>query len=126
MEGCSYAHIYSLGVTLYELLSLRPVFEGDRQEVLRQIAFDEPRPLRRLKANVPKELETIVLKAMAKDPGSRYATALELAEDLRRFLDHKPIKARRPSPLERVAPKRTGYEVSELAWGAKILGRPRA
>jgi WD40 repeat protein/serine/threonine protein kinase len=92
--------IYSLGVTLYELLCLQPAFEGDRQELLRQIACDDPRPLRRRNAAIPRELETIVFKAIAKDPGRRYQTARELSEDLRRFVDDKPIKAKRPSALE--------------------------
>jgi WD40 repeat protein len=96
--------IYSLGATLCELLTLRPVFEGnDRQELLRQIAFAEPRPLRRTNPAVPRELETIVLKALAKDPSGRYATAQELADDLRRFLEDKPIKARRPTLRDRTA-----------------------
>jgi serine/threonine protein kinase len=94
--------IYSLGVTLYELLTLEPAFGGsDRQELLRQIAFEEPRPPRRLNKPIPLELETIVLKAMEKNPSERYATAQELANDLRRFLDDKPITARRPTLLER-------------------------
>jgi serine/threonine protein kinase/Flp pilus assembly protein TadD len=93
--------VYSLGATLYELLTLAPAFPGrDRQELLRQIAFDEPRPLRRVNRAVPAELETVVLKAMAKDPAGRYATARELADDLRRFLEDKPVRARRPSWLE--------------------------
>jgi serine/threonine-protein kinase len=90
--------VYSLGATLYELLTLRPVFLGeDRQELLRQIAFDEPTPPRRLNRVIPAELETVVLKALEKRPQDRYATAQELAEDLRRFLEDKPIRARRPS-----------------------------
>ena len=94
--------IYSLGVTLYELLTLRAAFDGrDHQELLRQIALEEPAPPRRLNAAVPRDLETIVLKAMAKDPASRYATAQEMAGDLRRFLGDRPIQARRPGPLER-------------------------
>src|SRR5437763_15676049 len=57
--------VYSLGATLYELLTLEPAFPGrDRQEILRQIALEEPRPPRRLNARIPAELETIVLKAM--------------------------------------------------------------
>ena len=73
--------IYSLGATMYELLTLRPAVEGrDRQEILRRIAFEEPKPLRRLNTSVPRELETIVLKAMAKEPGDRYATAQELTD----------------------------------------------
>jgi serine/threonine protein kinase len=90
--------IYSLGLTLYELLTLRPAFAGeDRQELLRQIAFEEPRSPRRLNRAIPAELETIVLKATEKNPAERYGTALELADDLRRFLDDKPVRARRPS-----------------------------
>jgi WD40 repeat protein/serine/threonine protein kinase len=96
--------IYSLGATLYELATLQPVFEGDdRQELLRQVAFAEPRPLRKVNPAVPRELETIVLKALAKDPSGRYATAQELADDLERFLEYKPIKAKPPSLAERVA-----------------------
>src|SRR5207302_9786019 len=61
--------VYSLGATLYELLTLRPAFGGkDRQELLRQIAFEEPKPPRRLNRAVPAELETITLKALAKEP----------------------------------------------------------
>ena len=68
--------IYSLGVTLYELLALRPAFDGrDRQELLRQITLEEPRPPRSFNPAVPADLETIVLKAMAKEPSRRYATA---------------------------------------------------
>ena len=94
--------IYALGVTLYEMLTLRPAFNGrDHQELLRQIALDEPVSPRRLNPAVPRDLETIVLKAIAKDPSSRYTTAQELAADLRRFLDDQPILARRPGRLER-------------------------
>jgi serine/threonine protein kinase len=96
--------LYSLGVTLYELLTLEPACPGrDRQEILHQIAFEEPRPPRRFNPAIPADLETIVLKAMAKGVEERYATAQELAEDLRRFLECKPILARRPTPLERTA-----------------------
>jgi serine/threonine protein kinase/predicted Zn-dependent protease len=95
--------IYSLGVTLYELLTLEPAFGGrDRQELLRQIAFDEPRPPRRLNKTIPKELEIIVLKAMEKNPTDRYATAQEMADDLRRYLEVKPIRARRPGWIARL------------------------
>jgi serine/threonine protein kinase len=94
--------IYSLGVTLYELLTLTPVFAGrDRQELLHQIAFDEPRPPRALDATIPVELETIVLKAVAKNPAERYTSARDFADDLQRFLDDKPILARRPSLVDR-------------------------
>jgi len=94
--------IYALGLTLYELLTLRPAFDGrDHQELLRQIALDEPISPRRLNPAVPRDLETIVLKAIAKDPSSRYTTAQDLAADLRRFMDDKPILARRPGIPER-------------------------
>jgi WD40 repeat protein/serine/threonine protein kinase len=96
--------VYSLGATLYELLTLQPTYNGrNREEVLRQIAFEEPRPPRRVNPKVPGELETVVLKAIAKNPEERYTTAQELADDLRRFLEDKPITARRPSLRQRAA-----------------------
>ncbi len=96
--------VYSLGATLYELVALQPVFAGsDRQELLRRIAQDEPRRPRAIEPAVPRDLETIILKAMSKEPAARYATAQQLADDLGRFLDDRPILARRPGPLERSA-----------------------
>ena len=96
--------IYSLGVTLYELLTLRPPFDGaNRQELLKQIAFDDPAKPRQLIRSIPIDLETIVLKAIEKNPDDRYGSAQELADDLRAFLEHRPIKARPPSPAARVS-----------------------
>jgi serine/threonine protein kinase len=95
--------VYSLGATLYELLTLEPAFSGsDRQELLRQIAFEEPKAPRRINKSIPAELETIVQKAMEKNPAERYATAKELADDLRRFLADEPIRARPASVVRRL------------------------
>jgi tetratricopeptide (TPR) repeat protein len=94
--------IYSLGATLYELLTLRPAALGDdRQEILRRVAEEEPTPIRRLNPSVPVDLATIVTKALAKDPSGRYETARHLADDLRRWLDGLPIAARPVGPVAR-------------------------
>jgi serine/threonine protein kinase/tetratricopeptide (TPR) repeat protein len=94
--------IYSLGVTLYELTTLRPVFTApDRQELLRSILHDEPRPLRKVNPTIPRDLETIILKAIEKEPSARYASALALADDLKHFLADEPVRARRPGPVDR-------------------------
>ena len=95
--------VYSLGATLYELLTLRPPFEGQTAaELIRQIVGREPAPLRRADRRIPRDLETIVLKALGKRPGDRYASAAELAEDLGRFLAMEPVRARRISPAGRL------------------------
>jgi serine/threonine protein kinase len=98
------ADVYALGATLYELATLQPAFEGrDREELLGKILAEEPPPPRKIHPSIPRDLETILLRAMAKEPASRYATAQDLADDLARFLDDKPILARRPSMLEQGA-----------------------
>ncbi len=95
--------VYALGATLYELLTLRPAFEeSDRFKLIDQVLHQDPPPLRQLDRLIPRDLETIVLKAMAKEPGERYPTAGQLAEDLRRFDAGRPILARRSSPVERL------------------------
>jgi WD40 repeat protein len=119
--------VYSLGVTLYELLTLEPAYNGrDREELLRQIAFEEPRLPSRLNKALPAELETIVLKAMAKSPEERYATAQELADDLKRFLDDKPIRAKRPSLWQRAVKwtrrHKTVVRAAGVVLGLTVLG----
>jgi serine/threonine protein kinase len=94
--------IYSLGLTLYELITLRPAFsETDRVQLVHAIGHRDPEPPRKLEPHVPRDLETIVLKAIAKEPARRYARAEELEEDLSRFLLDRPIAARRASGWER-------------------------
>ncbi len=96
--------VYGLGATLYELLTLRPAFPGeDRHQVLRAIEAQQPTAPRSLNADIPVDLETIVLQAMAKSRDGRYATAEALAEDLNRFLEGKPTLARRPTLADRTA-----------------------
>ncbi len=91
--------VYSLGATLYELLTLRPPFDGkSASELIEQIGQKEPLSPRMLDSRIPRNLETIVLKALAKRPVDRYATAADLAADLARFLNREPVKARRISP----------------------------
>lgn len=95
--------VYSLGATLYELLTLNPPFEADnRAALLQRITNGELVPPRRLNPGIPVDLETIILKCLAHDPLSRYATAEELAEDLTHFLHNRPIQARRPTASQRL------------------------
>src|SRR5262249_50073804 len=93
--------IYSLGLTLYELLTLRPAYdETDPGRLLSQVMNGgAPRPRSHTPA-IPRDLEPIVLKAVAPEPPRRYQSACELADDLRRFLDDRPVRARRGSPVE--------------------------
>jgi len=113
--------VYSLGATLYELLTLEPVFGGnDRQELLRQIMFDDPRSPRRLNRHVPRDLETIVLTALAKTPAHRYASAKEMAEDLHRFLNDQPIKAR-PEGALRWLWRRVRRHAGSIAFGLSVV-----
>jgi WD40 repeat protein len=96
--------VYALGVILYELLTLRRPFVGASDlEVLRQVTSDDPIPVRRLRREIPRDLESICLKCLEKDTQRRYATAGELAADLRRFLRGELAHARTPSQLERLA-----------------------
>ncbi len=93
--------VYSLGVTLYEMLTGTRPFLGDSRGLLYQVLHDEPASPRKLEKEIPRDLETICLKAMAKEPSRRYQTAGEMAADLRRFLAGEPIQARRAGMVER-------------------------
>src|SRR5262249_28369812 len=94
--------LYGLGVVLYELLTGERPFGGSRRMLILQVLEDEPRPPRQLHDKIPRDLETICLKAMAKSPARRYATARDLAEDLRRYLAREPIRARPVGRIERL------------------------
>ena len=95
--------VYGLGITLYELATLQAAFaDPQRARVIERVTYEEPRRPRKLDAKIPRDLETIILKAIAKDPSQRYATAGALADDLRRFLADRPIRARRTSLRERL------------------------
>jgi len=94
--------VYSLGVVLYQLLTGELPFRGTMRMLLHQVLHDEPRPPRALNDRIPRDLQTVCLKAMAKEPGRRYQAAGHLADDLRRYLAGEPIKARPVGRLERV------------------------
>lgn len=94
--------VYGLGATLYELLTLEPPYEADSPaKLIKKVSDTDPVAPRTLNPSIPRDLETIVLKAMAREPRNRYATAGELAEDLDAFLDDRPIKARRSTLVSR-------------------------
>jgi len=93
--------VYALGLTLYELLTLRPAFDDtNKAKLIDKVLHQPPVSPRKIDANVPRDLETVVLKCLSKEPGERYASAEALAEDLRRFLADRPVKARRVSVVE--------------------------
>lgn len=103
LEGISdrRTDVYSLGLTLYELLTLRPAFDAsNRGKLLSQVSQNTPPRPRSLDRSIPRDLETIVLKATAREPERRYQSAGDLAEDLERFLEDRPISARRASLVE--------------------------
>ena len=103
-QGDNRSDIYSLGATLYELLTLRPTFQDtNRGRLIQKITLGEPAQPRRINSRIPRDLETIILKAISRSPEQRYQTGRELANDLRRFLDGQPILARRISYAERFA-----------------------
>ena len=95
--------VYSLGVTLYELLTLQPMWNGDNKaELIRQISLEDATPPRKINPSLSLDLETIILKAIEKNPTDRYETAQQLADDLQCYLDHKSILATRPTLIQRL------------------------
>jgi serine/threonine protein kinase/Flp pilus assembly protein TadD len=114
--------VYSLGAVLYELLCHKRPFPGEsREEILGGILTKDPRPPRRFNPRIPLDLETICLKAMEKDPDRRYATAGEFAEDLRQYLQHGLIKARRASIAQRVRKSMRRHPVAATVTAGIVL-----
>jgi eukaryotic-like serine/threonine-protein kinase len=105
--------VYSLGATLYSILAGKPPFwECEGPECLARTIDEDPVPLRHLVADLPEDLDTIVMKCLEKDPQRRYDSALALAEDLRRFRESEPILARRPT---------LGYRIRKFATKNRTL-----
>ena len=90
--------IYALGMTLYEMLALRPAFDSTEKAILlEKILTDQPKPLREIDSRIPRDLATIVAKSIEKDPARRYDSAAEMEDDLERFIENRPIRAKRIS-----------------------------
>jgi uncharacterized protein (DUF433 family) len=116
------ADVHALGVLLHRLLSGRLPFEGPTTlDTLLHVLESEPTPLRHLVAKVPRDLETITLKCLHKDPGRRYASSEELADDLRRHLDGEPIRARQTSLPERAWRWGLHHPVRTVCWFLVLL-----
>ncbi len=114
--------IYSLGATLYELLTFQPVFPGDDdKQVLSAIISRDPTPPHKIISTVPRELDTICLKALEKSQDSRYATARAMAEDLRRFINDLPIAAKPPGTVKRVIKYIRRHKAKSVAVAAAVL-----
>ncbi len=113
--------VYGLGATLYTILAGRPPFEGGVLEIIRKLIEEEPVPLRKINRSIPRDLETIVMKCLEKDPQRRYESAKALAEDLDRFLNGEPVKAQRASFLYRTGKKLRKYRTVALLLTGVLL-----
>ncbi len=114
--------IYSFGVTLYELLTLRRPFEGEsREQIMTAIREREPLAPRRIDPHIPRDMQTICLKAMDKDVNRRYATAADLADDLRRFADGRPIRSRPIGPITRAVKWARRHKAASTALTAAFV-----
>lgn len=114
--------IYSLGATMYEWLTLSPPYPGDsRERVMSLILHSEPAPLRERRPSIPLALETICLKAIERDRRKRYQSASELRDDLLRFLEHRPIRARRAGAAQRALRLFGRHQLATLAMFAALL-----
>lgn len=109
--------VYGLGVVLYELLAGQPPFHGPVPEVLRQVVQEEPPPIRSFRPSLPRELETITRKCLSKEPDRRYQSADELAAELERWQDGRPIQTRPPAPLARLRTWRRHHPTMAAAGG---------
>jgi serine/threonine-protein kinase len=119
---CPSVDVYALGAVLYEALTGRPPFRAETPaETVRQLIAEEPAPPSRLNAKVPRDLETVCLKALRKDPRDRYATAAAMADDLNRFLRGEPVNARPTGPADRAAKWVRRRPAEAIAIGATTL-----
>jgi hypothetical protein len=114
--------VYSLGVILFQLLTGELPFRGNARMIMHQVIHDEPPGPRKLNANIPKDVETVVLKCLEKNPTDRYPGASDFADDLRRFLANEPISARPVGRLENMVRWSRKHPAHVVAVAAFLLG----